>query len=167
MTKITLRPIRYDDLEILNKWKNEKEVYKFLGGGYMPTSIDEQRKWMDKMVDNSGKTKRFIVELEDAKPIGFIGLYDIHDIHKVCSLGLYIGETQEWGKGYATQAYKIAEDFAKNYLNIRKIKLEVVEDNKNAVLMYEKLGFKQCGKLMQERYIEGSYRNLIIMEKFI
>lgn len=166
MTEIILRTIRYDDLEILNKWKNDKEVYKFLGGGYAPTSIDEQKKWMDQMIDNSGKTKRFIIQLKD-KPIGFIGLYDIHDIHRVCSLGLYIGEKQEWGKGYASKAYKTIEEFAKNNLNIRKIKLEVVEDNKNAVLMYEKLGFKQCGKLIQERYIEGNYRNLIIMEKFI
>ena len=33
--------------------------------------------------------------------------------------------------------------------------------------MYEKLGFYVCGKYQKERYIDGKYIDLIIMDKFI
>ena len=94
-------------------------------------------------------------------------MYNISLIHRTCSLGLYIGERDAWGKGIASRAYKAIENYAKKYLNIRKIHLEVVEANERAVKMYEKLGFDICGKYKKERFIDGKYEDLLIMDKFI
>ena len=44
--KISLRPVEKRDLSFLNNWKNNEEVYQYLGGGYMPVSIDIQEEWM-------------------------------------------------------------------------------------------------------------------------
>lgn len=165
--RIKLKPIEHEDLQILNKWKNDEEIFKYLGGGFQPISIDEQREWMEQLIKNTDKTKRFIIINENERKIGFIGIYNISSIHQTCNLGLYIGEKDEWGKGYAKEAYLALEHFAKNYLNIRKINLDVVEENEIAVKLYEKLGFNICGKYSKERYINGEYKDLIIMEKFI
>lgn len=40
---ITLVPIETEDLELLNKWKNDEDVYKYLGGGFKPVSISQQK----------------------------------------------------------------------------------------------------------------------------
>lgn len=165
--RIKLKALDYDDLEVLNKWKNDEQIFKYLGGGFQPISIDEHRKLMDALVENTGKTKRFIIINENEKKIGFIGIYNISNIHRTCNLGLYIGEKDEQGKGYAKEAYLALERFAKNYLNLRKINLDVVEENEKAIRLYEKLGFNICGKYNKERYINGEYKDLIIMEKFI
>lgn len=164
--EIKLRPIIKEDLASLNRWKNDKETFKYLGGGFHPVSIDEQEKWLDSMIKMTNQNKRYII-LADEKPIGMIGLYAIHLINQNCEVGVYIGEKEYRGKGYAKQAYLLFEDYAKQFLNIRKVKLFVVFENKHALSYWKKLGFEEVGTLHQERYIEGEFKDLMIMEKFL
>ena len=165
--QIYLRPIIKEDITFLNRWKNEEEVYKYLGGGFMPTSIDQQEKWMDSIIDTSGNNKRFIICEQEGKPIGMIGLYNINWIHRTSEIGVYIGEKDVRGRGYGKEACMLIEKFAKNYLNLRKIKLSVVLENEIALNMWKSLGYKKVGEYIEERFIKGEYKNLIIMEKFI
>lgn len=164
--RICLRPIEKKDLQKLNEWKNNESVYQNLGGGFMPVSIDVQEKWMDSLMDTTGKNKRFIIQTKENKAIGMIGLYDISWVHRTCELGIFIGDVEQQRKGYGQEAYLILESFAKNYLNLRKIKAYVVCDNGAAKKMYDRLGFLEVGKLKEERYINGSYHSVLVMEKF-
>ncbi len=165
--KIALLPIEEEDLTILNKWRNDEEIFKYLGGGYNPISITQQKKIMEKITENTSINKRFMIINEENKKVGFVGLYEISEIHRTCFLGIYIGEKEYWGQGIAKRAYIALENYARDYVNIRKIKLEVVRENLNAVKMYNKLGFQVCGTYKEDRFIEGKYRDVILMEKFI
>ncbi|MBZ6527603.1 GNAT family N-acetyltransferase [Aerococcaceae bacterium DSM 111021] len=165
---IYLRPIIRNDLKHLNDWKNDEETYKFLGGGFMPISIDQQANWLDNMMDLTGNNKRYIICTKSKdEPIGMIGLYGINWIHRTAEVGLYIGNKNEHRKGYSKEAYMLLEKYLKDYLNLRKINLNVVDTNVKAKLMWENYGFQVCGKLTEERFIEGKYYDLLIMEKFI
>jgi|SRR5699024_4262341 len=165
---IRIRPIKKVDLKYLNDWKNNKEVYKYLGGGFMPVSIDTQEQWLENIIDTTSNNKRFIIEIVDTnKPIGIIGLYDINWIHRTTEIGLFIGDEAEQGKGYAKISYELIETFAKNNLNLRKIKLFVVYKNEKALSLWENCGFIEVGNLLDERYIDGKYLDLVIMEKFL
>lgn len=163
---LVLRPILRSDLEKLNKWKNDEEVFMFLGGGFSPQSIDQQVIWIDKIINIDDKDKRFIIEI-DSEAIGVIGLYNIHNIYQNCEIGIYIGEKDFQGKGYAKDAYNLIEKYAFDYLNMRKIKIFAVDDNSKAIKFWHKLGFKTVGSLEEERYIKGEFRDLVIMEKFL
>lgn len=165
--KVYLRPILKSDITYLNKWKNDEETYKYLGGGYMPTSIDQQEQWLDSMIDTSGNNKRFIICKKEGLPIGMIGLYNINWIHRNCEIGIYIGSKNTQGKGYGKEACNLMEKFAADYVNLRKIKLSVVSDNEVALNMWKSLGYKKVGEYIEERFIKGVYRNLTLMEKFI
>lgn len=163
---ISLRPIQKDDLESLNRWKNREDVYMFLGGGYQPISKDQQEQWMESMIDLTGNNKRFMI-IANKKSIGMIGLYNIHWVHRTCEIGVFIGEVHERGKGFAREACTLIEEYAKEYLNLRKITLKAVTDNDKAVSMWLALGYVKVGELKEERFIKGRYHNLIIMEKFL
>lgn len=164
---IKLLPIEHEDVILLNKWKNDEEIFKYLGGGYRPMSLSQQKNWIDKLTENTMENQRYIIVDEKNEKVGQIGLYQISNINRTCSLGIYIGEREKQGKGIASKAYKALENYAKKYLNIRKIHLEVVKDNEKAIHMYEKLGFYVCGRYQKERYIDGEYKDLIMMDKFI
>lgn len=164
---IKLKPIEMEDLQKLNKWKNDEEIFKNLGGGFQPVSESQQKMWMEKIVQNTSTDKRFMILNEENVKVGFIGLYGISPIHRTCTLGIYIGEKEYWGKGIASNAYRALENYAKNYLNIRKIRLEVVKDNEGAINLYKKLNFEVCGEFKKERFIDGDYRDVVLMEKFI
>lgn len=113
--RINLRPIENRDLKVLNKWKNDYEIFKYLGGGFQPQSINEQEKYISNLINNSGTSKRFIIDNGEA--IGMVGLYDINFINRNCDLGIYIGEKSEQGKGYAKETMDLILDFAFNNLN--------------------------------------------------
>lgn len=165
--KVMLRPIRKEDLSFLNKWKNDKEVFQYLGGGFMPISIDQQEKWLDSMIDLTGNNKRFVICDQKDHPIGMVGLYGINWINSTCEIGLYIGDKKSQGKGYAKDSYFLIEEFAKETLNLRKIKLDVVSNNQSATQLWGKLGFQKVGTFKEERFINNEYMDLISMEKFI
>ena len=164
--KINLRPIEKIDLDFLNRWKNKEDVYMYLGGGFQPVSKDQQANWMESMIDLTGNNRRFMI-VQEGKPVGMVGLYNIHWVHRTCEIGIFIGEDQARGKGAATEACRLIENYARNYLNLRKITLKAVTDNKKAVSMWHSLGYKNVGELREERFINGKYCNLLIMEKFL
>ena len=163
---IKLRPILRSDLEKLNKWKNDEEIYKYLGGGFNPISIDQHGQWIDKLINIDNQNKRFIIEFEGIS-VGMIGLYSINNIYQNCEIGIYIGEKEYQGRGIAKTSMYILESYAKNYLNIRKIKCFVVVENENAKNSWEKIGYKPVGTLKEERFIDGEFKDVMIMEKFI
>lgn len=162
--KVTLRPIIKEDLTLINKWRNDYEVFKYLGGGYMPISIDQQSKWMDGMIDNTGNNKRFSILNEDKRFIGVIGLYNINWIHRTSEFGIYIGEKNQWGKGYAKESMNLILEFGFKVLNLRKVKLDVVVDNIAAIKMYKNLGFREVGIYKEERFIDNEYKDVLMME---
>lgn len=165
--KVYLRPILKQDITFLNEWKNDEETYQYLGGGFMPISIDQQEKWMDSMIDTTGNNKRFIICDNENVPIGMVGLYNINWIHRTCEIGIYIANKSAQGKGYGKESCELIEQFAKEYLNLRKIKLNVVSDNESAINMWRSLGYEKVGEFKDERFIKGKYMNLALMEKFI
>lgn len=165
--KIILRPIERNDLAVLNKWKNDEQVYMYLGGGFQPISPDQQEKWLDSMIDLTGNSRRFMILDVSEKPVGMVGLYGINWIHRTCEIGVYIGDVEERGKGYASEACILIEKYAACYLNLRKIKLCLVSDNEPAFSMWKKLGYIEVGEYVDERFINGKYCNVKIMEKFI
>lgn len=73
------------------------------------------------------------------------------------------GRTEEQGK----ETYCVLENYARKYLNLRKIKAFVVSGNSSAIHMYEKLGFRKSGELIAERYINGEYHLVLLFENMI
>ena len=81
--RVKLRPILKSDAVVLNNWKNNYEIFKFLGGGYDPQSLDDFNNHIDSLIVNSGNNKRFIISLNE-KSIGMIGIYGINQRNGTC-----------------------------------------------------------------------------------
>lgn len=159
---LSIRPIVKEDINLLNKWKNDFDVFKNLGGGFQPISIDQQSKWMDNMIDLTGNNKRFMITVS-GHAIGVVGLYNINNINRNCEFGIYIGDKDYHGKGIGKEATQLVLNYAFNNLNLLKVKLLVNDDN-FAYKMYEKLGFRKIGYYEKERFVDGNYIDVYLME---
>ncbi|RXS20215.1 GNAT family N-acetyltransferase [Staphylococcus saprophyticus] len=163
---INIRPIEYDDLELLHKWRNDREIFSQLGDGFFPVSKTEMSNWMSNFCKNDKSNLKFIITY-DSKGAGYITLTNVNYINRSAELGIYIGEKNLQGCGIASGAIELLEDFATNNLNLRKIKLLVNSDNNAALALYHKLGFRDIGIYEKERFIKGNWVDVKIMEKFI
>lgn len=163
---VHIRPIEREDLDLLFKWRNDESIFSQLGGGYFPTSKTEMSKWMDNFSKPDKQNLRFLIQYKETR-VGFISLSNINYINGTSELGIYIGEKNFEGKGIASSSLKLIETFARDYLNLRKIKLLVNDNNKAAIKLYEKNEYNLVGQYIKERFYKGEFINLLIMEKFI
>lgn len=83
----------------------------------------------------------FMVMLDEL-PIGEVKLKFIDHIKKECSLGIHMQNDSVKGKGYGTQAERMAIQFAFDVLGMNAVNADAVLKNTRSQHILEKLGFK-------------------------
>lgn len=162
---IKIRIHKKIDIPCRVKWLNNPEVNKYIGDELGErTTLKKQEKWFRDYQNNGNK--KFFTILFDNKPAGLVGLSNISKQNKNADLFIMIGEDGCRGKGIGKKAMGWAIDYGFNKLKLHKINLGVIEDNKVAVKLYKKLGFKVEGKMIDEVYHKNRFYNFLSMALF-
>ena len=70
-----------------------------------------------------------------------------------------------WGQGVGSALIAAIVDLADNWLNVKRIELEVYVDNKAAIHLYEKFGFTIEGTKRKYAFREGEYVDTHVMAR--
>lgn len=160
--RIYLRPIESDDTDNILKWRNHPEIRRDLFSSE-PVTREGHLQWLQKLIVSTERKEFIIIRKDGNTSIGTVGLSSIDFQNQKAELGIMIGETSEWGKGFATEACRLLLRFAFQELKFNKVYLRVFEENAAAVKLYEKLGFSKEGLLKEEIKKDGTYRNIFYM----
>jgi len=95
--------------------------------------------------------------------IGSVGLCEFNYGASAAWVGIGIGDSDYWGKGYGTDAMKIILRYAFEELNLHRVNLTVFDYNKRAIRSYEKCGFKYEGVQREFNYKDDQRWDLINM----
>jgi RimJ/RimL family protein N-acetyltransferase len=163
--KIYLRPVEESDLEDLVTWLNDQSVSSGLLRNW-PMSQYRAKLWYENRKDTLKVLTYAICLRSGSKSIGFIEITDIHWVHQVGELWIFIGDKAQWGQGLATEALLLMSDYAFKTLGLRKLHIKVRDDNEAAVKLYQKCGFVQEGRFIKEYLAEGRYIDLLRMAIF-
>jgi RimJ/RimL family protein N-acetyltransferase len=90
-------------------------------------------------------------------------LTDLDRFNGSAQVGIFIGESDEWGKGYGTDAVRALVDFGFAELRLERIWLEVGTENPRAKRSYEKAGFTHEGTFRHDRWEGGRYTDGHVM----
>ena len=166
--KIGLRPFKSDDFNTTFPWRQEKELRKLAQFHSFPVTEELEQDWIDSILKSrSDKAIYYAIEnIEEKKLIGYFHLKDINWVSRVAWMGIIIGEINDRGKGYGKVSLELGLMYAFDYLNLRKISLEVLSENKIAVALYEKSGFTEEGLLKKHFFFEAKYHDVKIMSLF-
>lgn len=118
-------------------------------------------------VDNRAGVTLTAISLSDDRPIGYVNVGDIDAVSGTCRIGLAVFSSADRGKGYGHRIMELVLGYCREWLNIRKISLVVLADNKAAVALYEKCGFVAEGTLKDEHFLDGRYRSALLMARFL
>jgi RimJ/RimL family protein N-acetyltransferase len=120
------------------------------------------KEWLEKHLDEFlGFT---IFKNEDLeRPIGLIGLDGINWVSRDCSVGIGIGDRDDWGRGYGTDAMRVILRYAFCQLDLHRVSLSVFDYNPRAIRSYEKAGFVREGIEPQMLEREGKRYDIILM----
>jgi len=159
--RIYLSPMNTDDAEIYVKWLSDYDVTNFLNSHARVLSLNAERKWLE---ENSGGPQFAIVLLENDTLIGNIGLHNVDQLHRNAEVGLFIGERENRGKGYGTEAMHLILDFGFNTLNLHNIMLKCHADNEAGLKSYKKVGFREFGRRREDCFKGGRYVDTVFMD---
>ena len=160
--RIYLSPRNIEDAEIFTEWMNDFETSDYIGRSHMVLTAENEKKYFENSMN--AEASFFIVTLEDDKLIGTISLEKIDHINRCAILGIFIGDKNYRNNGYGTEAIKLILEFGFKYLNLKNIKLDLMEFNERAMKCYKKCGFKEYGRRRKCRFINGKYYDLIEMD---
>ena len=160
--RIYLSPRSIEDAEKFTEWMNDFYVTDYTGRSGTIMSLEGEKKYL---IENANPEATFsIITLDEDKIIGTVGLERINHIHRTATLGVFIGDRNYLSKGYGTEAIRLLLDYGFNYMNLHSVKLEVMSFNKRALKCYKKCGFKETGRIRDNKFINGNYYDTITMD---
>lgn len=162
--RVFLRPFEAGDAEAYHRWRSDSEVAR-LGSLGRPVSLAEVEKRIARLADEQGKEYYTFVIclLEGERPIGEALLFGLDLQHGSTELGIFIGEVDEWDKGYGTDAVNALVDFGFGELRLERIFLNVWTENERARRAYAKAGFVHEGTARHDRYEGGRFTSGHVM----
>ncbi len=161
--QIDLRAVEEEDAVVFHRWFNDPEVTHFLGANAFPAvSMAQERLFIERLRDDSGR-RAFVIALKDGTPIGNCALRAFDWTARSCEVGIAIGEKQHWGKGYGGEALEMLQAIAFNNLNLHKLWLTCAAYNERGLRAYRRIGFREDGRLRDDRFLDGRYHDTIVM----
>jgi RimJ/RimL family protein N-acetyltransferase len=151
--KVALGPLRKDLLPLYQRWINDLESARNLGG-YRPFAFEEEEKWYARLLE-SEDIFFTVYDRDGAKPVGTASLSDIDYRNRRAEFGIFIGERGARGKGLGTETTRLMLDYAFAAVGLHNVHLRVFAFNKAAIRAYKKAGFKEYGRRREAYLMNG------------
>jgi RimJ/RimL family protein N-acetyltransferase len=140
------------------RWDQNSEYFRLLNSSARPMySAKSILKWLEEETGELSPASYYfgIRTLAEDKLIGELELDVVNWPGRDAFVGLGIGETEYWSKGYGTDVMNVLLRFAFTEINLRRVSLGVFEYNPRAIRSYEKVGFRHEGRLRRLLNREG------------
>jgi RimJ/RimL family protein N-acetyltransferase len=162
---VTLRAFRPEDVDVLFAGTNDVETELFSGGGAPTPTPRESVVELWERRRNDRNSVDFIIEA-DGKVIGELGLFDPNHVARTMELGITVVDKEYWGRGYGSEAVRLAVDYGFRFRNVRKVCLTVLANNPRAIKAYAKAGFVEEGRRKLQVWNGGEYVDEVLMGVF-
>ncbi len=159
---VYLSPMNVEDAPIYTKWLNNQKITQYLTLHNSLVSLYSERDYLETFAKEEFHLS--IVKKENDELIGSIAFDKINYKDGEASLGIFIGDEDNLGKGYGSEAIKLLLDYGFKSLRLHSVYLTVLENNPRAKRAYEKCGFTECGRRHEALYRDGKYIDVIYME---
>lgn len=165
---ISLRDIEFADCgEYYLRWLQDENVNRFLETRWKEQSMETIREFVETTRQSSHSVLFAITLQENGKHIGNIKIGPISPYYHCADISYFIGESDCWGKGYATRAIVLASDYAFQKLQLHRVQAGAFDENVASIRALEKASFVEDGRLREQLIspITGKYVDHVIMGK--
>lgn len=161
---IILKPLSPQDVTSFYTWLNDEEVIKYsLSLFQRLITMEDIDRWFVSVVNDFKNYNRGIFLADSNKLIGYAGICNLSKANKSGEYFIFIGDRNQWGKGFGSQVTKLIVAFGFEELNLNRIMLTVSEPNGGAIKAYKNAGFKLEGKMRQACYRDNKFHDKLMM----
>lgn len=153
-----------EEIQKFTKWMNDFEVTDYTGRSGQIVTLIGEKEYLENSARESKNRNFNIIELNENKLIGTLGLEHINWIERSAVLGIFIGNKDFRSNGYGIEAINLLLEYGFKYLNLHSIRLSLLSINERAHKCYKKCGFKDTGCSREEIFINGKYYDKLHMD---
>jgi len=156
--QLILKQINIEQSNELLELYSNKKVQKYTDNELINDKNDIEKLIKSSTEKINKKKLIFLGIFFKNKLIGTIKTYDINLKHSFASLGILLNQ-EYWYKGIMKEALTYFLDYYFNKLKFNRIEAQTFVKNYPAIKLFEKLGFKNEGKLRQNFLISGKFED--------
>lgn len=162
--RLELRPLDTSSVDTVITWLRDPAVNRFMLSGHEPIERADELCWYQQMLASETELVLQIHRREDGRHVGNIGLHHIDTKHRGAELGIMIGETAEWGRGYGRESMIALLGYAFGELGLHRVVLRCHPGNDRGVAAYRAVGFTEVGHERQAVFIEGEWQDHLVFD---
>lgn len=161
---VSLRELARDDVTVVNRWRQDRDLVDGLGAPARYISEDVDQAWFEDYLRRRGTDVRCVILVDgEPDPVGLVSLTGIDAVHRRAEIHLLVGRPDLHGRGIGTEATRQMLRHAFGDLNLHRVFLSVLAHNAAAIRVYEKSGFVREGTARESAYKRGKYEDMIQM----
>lgn len=159
--KLSLEPATADDLPLFCAWFANLDVTRYLLLRF-PPSMAMEEEWF-KRVAESRETVYWVMKVE-GRTVGSTALHEVDWMNRHAGSGTVIGDSNDWGKGYATEATRLRTAFAFNELGLERLETESFAENIGMHTALRRAGYRDIGRRTHQQFAGGRWHDTLIFE---
>ena len=161
--RIYLSPVDIEDYIIITKWMNDETLSSGLGNVSKLISDLSEKRWLENISKN-GEYHFAVVSKDDNTLLGIYGIEEKDSVSRRFYVGGFIGEEENRGKGYGTEALKLITKFAFEILNAQSLFSNIYSFNIASIKAAKKAGYKIAGTFRKAVYYNMEYHDSIAID---
>ena len=162
--RIGLAVLEKEDLPYFKKWLNDPRLSLFMREFDQMLADENVMEWYDASIHDDTQIDFAIVSMESGKLLGACSIVNIDKRNETGEARIFIGNPKFWNQGYGREGMILLLDYAFNVINLNNVRLSVNEINDRAVKAYQKIGFKEAGRIRKARVVGRVEYDLVIMD---
>jgi RimJ/RimL family protein N-acetyltransferase len=161
--RVRLEPPRPEFLPAYVRWFADPGITRYLLHRH-PLTAKQEEEWLEATARDPHRVLWAIVRRDSGRLVGNTALEQIDWRNRHAVSGIVIGERDEWGKGYATEAMRLRTRYGFHELGLEKIMTTVILPNEASRRALERIGYRQCGLRRRHQLVDGAWHDMWLGE---
>jgi putative acetyltransferase len=164
--EIKIRPLRFEDSYQINDIRTMRGVFENL-----PSLYSERPEFIQNFIKTFADSDHaFVAEVFENNYMRILGMAGLHinrspRIRHSAMIGVMVHPGFQ-RRGIGKRLIECLIDTADNWVQVKRIELEVISDNTPAINLYKKFGFEQEGIKKKCVFRNGEYKDAIMMARY-
>lgn len=139
-------PISDEEIAQVYRWSRDEHLLRWSGGAPTDLSLAEfSERLRSDQCELLDHRRVFFILTREHRLIGRIGVFAIDWTRREGELGIVIGETREWGKGYGRAAIRLLFQHLFSTTTLERVYLFTYPENIRAQRCFAACGFRSIG----------------------
>ena len=161
---VSLVPPTLEHFRLRTSWVVAPEVGRFWGPRFGELTDERQEKRFKDTAESNTEIE-WSIAYED-EPVGFTGIFDIDWVRRDGETGIFIGRSDLYGKGIASEAVRLRMAYIWNELGLHRTHNWIALPNQGSWRANQKSGYTQVGTYPHSLYRSGVWIDEWLGEAF-